>query len=202
MAAAAVAPVAPVASSVTANHADRGIQPTINQPTGIDLVCFRWAGLDLAMPAACVIGLGADDAGPTAAIPDPGTWLGRSLASTPGARQRRLQVAGTLPAALAPVAETADERGAGQYRPATPSGRDTPASRAGIPGPDSAASRAAMASWSLRVEEPVTSLYLPASAIHPLPPLIAARLTLPHLRALALTPPPVRLLLILVPEPP
>lgn len=51
---------------------------------------------------------------------------------------------------------------------------------------------------SLRVEEPVAQLHLPASAIHPVPALIAARLNLPHLRALALTPAPATLLLILV----
>ena len=37
----------------------------------------------------------------------------------------------------------------------------------------------------IRVQEPVTRVRLPAAAIHPLPPLLAARLRLPWVRALA-----------------
>ncbi|WP_295579857.1 hypothetical protein [uncultured Lamprocystis sp.] len=37
----------------------------------------------------------------------------------------------------------------------------------------------------VRVQEPVVQVRLPASAIHPLPPLLAARLRLPGVRALA-----------------
>jgi len=37
----------------------------------------------------------------------------------------------------------------------------------------------------VRVEEPVVQVRLPACAIHPLPPLLAARLRLPGIRALA-----------------
>jgi len=37
----------------------------------------------------------------------------------------------------------------------------------------------------VRVQEPVVQVRLPATAIHPLPPLLAARLRLPGIRALA-----------------
>jgi len=37
----------------------------------------------------------------------------------------------------------------------------------------------------IRVQEPVTRVRLPAAAIHPLPPVLAARLRLPWVRALA-----------------
>ncbi len=40
-------------------------------------------------------------------------------------------------------------------------------------------------SFHVLVQEPVVQIRLPASAIHPLPPLLAARLRLPGIRALA-----------------
>jgi hypothetical protein len=41
------------------------------------------------------------------------------------------------------------------------------------------------ATLRIQVQEPVTQVRLPAAVIHPLPPLLAARLRLPWLRALA-----------------
>lgn len=63
-------------------------------------------------------------------------------------------------------------------------------SDAGLPPPPSAAIRrlslrGAGPGAGLRVQEPVSQVRLDAVAIHPLPPLVAARLRLPLVRALA-----------------
>lgn len=52
----------------------------------------------------------------------------------------------------------------------------------------------------VRVAEPVTRLRLPAGALQPVPPLLAARLRLPALHALALSGSPPTLLLVLRPR--
>jgi len=60
----------------------------------------------------------------------------------------------------------------------TPEGIGARIRRLGLRGPAPGA--------GLRVQEPVTRIHLEANAIHPLPPLIAARLRLPQVRALAM----------------
>lgn len=117
---------------------------------GLDLVCFRWGGFDLALPTGAVLALDAD-ADPAA--PDIGALLGLDAPAGgppgPVGRTRLLRLRGADPA--------------------------QPGRR-------------------VRVAEPVRRLQV--GAVQPVPPLLAARLRLRGLRALALTAPPTRLLLL------